>query len=219
VGKGKCAEIDPGEPQRISEAVKRLGLEYVVITSVTRDDLPDGGARQFADTIQAIRASQPGTGVEVLVPDFNRSGLEIVVEAAPAVLGHNMETIPALYRAVRPEADYRWSLQVLRNVKQMQPDMLTKSGMMLGLGEAPEQVVDVMNDLIEAGCDILTLGQYLSPSAKHVPVARYIPPEEFEEYGRIAERLGFKAAVCGPWVRSSHHAARTYRELTSLMRG
>lgn len=218
VAKGQPSAIDPTEPGRIAEAVKKLGLEYVVITSVTRDDLSDGGARHFADTILAIHAERPAVNVEVLTPDFQGSyeALDMVMHAGAAVVGHNVETIPGLYPAVRPKADYQQSLDVLRKAKKIRPDVLTKSGMMLGLGEEPEEVVAVMSDLIETGCDILTLGQYLSPSSKNVPVKRYVPPAEFEEYARIAERIGFKAVVSGPWVRSSHHAARTYHETTLM---
>ena len=204
--------VDPEERKNISEAVRRLALKYVVITSPTRDDLPDGGALHFAETIHDIGSADPGVKIEILIPDFQGSisALKTVLEASPAVLGHNMETVPALYSSVRPEAIYERSLEILVKTKQIRPDILTKSGIMLGLGEERVQIIEVMNDLLVAGCDILTLGQYLRPSIKNLAVSRYVPPDEFNEYKLIAERMGFKAVVAGPSVRSSHHAARTY---------
>jgi lipoyl synthase len=215
VEKGQPVIADSDEPQKIAEAVNRLGLKYVVITSVTRDDLPDGGAAHFADTIRAVHLLQNDVKVEVLIPDFQGSleSLATVVRASPAILGHNLETVPRLYRTVRPKAEYRRSLDILVQAKTIQPDILTKSGIMLGLGEKPEEVESVMNDLRETGCDILTIGQYLSPSSRHAPIERYITPVEFENYALFGENLGFKAVVSGPLVRSSHHAFSTYQKI------
>lgn len=214
VDKGTPKEVDPEEPRNISEAVRRLALKYVVITSPTRDDLPDGGAQHFADTLCAIVAVDPGVKIEVLIPDLRGSGdaLQKVLNASPAVLGHNIETVPAFYSLVRPGAIYKRSLEVLAQTKKICPGILTKSGIMLGFGEKPGDVIEVMNDLVAAGCDILTLGQYLRPSLKNITVSRYIPPDEFDEYKKLAESLGFRAVIAGPRVRSSHHAARTYQE-------
>ena len=214
VDKGMPAIPDHEEPSNISEAVRRLNLSYVVITSPTRDDLPDGGAQHYTDTINAIAASDPAVKIEVLIPDFRGSSdaLQIVLDASPAVIGHNIETVPALYSTVRPGAIYERSLEILAKIKQARPDILTKSGLMLGLGESPLQVIRVLNDLVAAGCDILTLGQYLRPSIENLAVDRYIPPDEFAEYKQLAESLGFKAVISGPNVRSSHHAAGTYYE-------
>jgi lipoic acid synthetase len=189
----------------------------VVITSVTRDDLPDGGAGHFADTLSAIHALNSGVITEILVPDFqgSREALSAVMQAHVDVIGHNMETVPRLYPAIRPRADYGRSLELLKRVREMRMEVLTKSGIMLGLGETFEEVVNVLSDLRKTGCDILTIGQYLSPSPQHVGIERYVTPGEFDHYARTAEQLGFKAVVSGPWVRSSYHAARMYRKAIS----
>jgi lipoic acid synthetase len=209
VPKGRPVPVDEDEPQRIAEAVQRLGLKYAVITSVTRDDLPEGGAAHFARTIRTIRTRVPGAKIEVLVPDFqgDAAALNMIIAASPDVLNHNIETVPDLYDAVRPGADYRRSLNLLGRVKQTAPDITTKSGLMAGLGETPVQVATVLADLRSAGCDMVTIGQYLAPSADHVPVKEYITPAQFAFHQRLAEALGFRHAACGPLVRSSYHAA------------
>jgi lipoic acid synthetase len=216
VKKGHPGAVDADEPEKISEAIKRLGLKYVVITSVTRDDLPDGGASHYGDVLGTIHSSNPRVKTEVLIPDFQNSpeALDIVLRASPDVTGHNLETVPRLYPSIRPKSDYRDSLGLLKKIKDRQPDFLTKSGIMLGLGEKAEEVIKVLKDLREIDCDILTIGQYLSPSSGHASVRRYVPPEEFIQYVRVAERMGFKAVVSGPWVRSSYRAAETYRIAT-----
>jgi lipoic acid synthetase len=208
VGKGKPQPLEPGEPLRVAEAAKSLGLGHVVITSVTRDDLPDGGADHFAQTIAAIRDASPNTTVEVLIPDFggSREAVEAVVRAQPDIINHNVETVPRLYDRARPRADYQRSLRVLESVKALNSDTLTKSGMMLGLGEAEEEILAVMRDLRCVDCDLLTLGQYLSPSEDHVPVARYLPPEEFRELAAKGKAIGFRGIASGPFVRSSYRA-------------
>ncbi len=208
VGKGKPAPPDPEEPERVAEAARRLGLRHVVITSVTRDDLPDGEASHFAATIEAVRHRLPGATVEVLIPDFGGSleALEQVIAAGPEVINHNLETVPRLYPRVRPRADYQRSLGILAWVKRQAPWVITKSGLMVGLGERPEEVENALVDLRRAGCDVVTLGQYLRPSKRELPVAEFIPPERFEEYRRLGEKLGFLAVVAGPLVRSSYRA-------------
>ncbi len=205
--------LDEEEPQRVALAVQQLGLQYVVITSVTRDDLKDGGARHFAETLRAIKEQRLRTLVEILVPDFlgNPSSLDIILSTPPDVLNHNVETIPRLYPRVRPGADYRRSLDLLQRVRSRTPSMLTKSGLMLGLGERKSEVIGVMQDLLDVGCRLLTLGQYLQPSKKHHPVIRYLPPEEFEDYRVLGERMGFMEVASGPFVRSSFRAAQMYR--------
>jgi lipoic acid synthetase len=214
IGKGRPLAVDDREPRHISDAIEKLGLDYVVITSVTRDDLPDGGAGHFSDTIHVIRADHPGVKIEVLIPDFQGSleALLIVLRAYPDVLGHNLETVPGLYSDIRPGADYNRSLEILRKAKEIQPGVLTKSGIMLGLGETAEEVVSVMRDLAGSGCDILTIGQYLRPSLDHAEIERYVTPDEFDDYARIGEGMGLKAVVAGPWVRSSYRAAEIYRQ-------
>ena len=204
---GRPLPPDPGEPERVAEAAARLGLRHVVITSVARDDLPDGGAGHFAATIEAVRRRCPGALVEVLVPDFGGSlaALEEVIAARPDVLNHNVETVPRLYPLVRPRADYRRSLGLLAWAKGA--GLTTKSGLMLGLGETRGEVVAVMQDLRRAGCELLTLGQYLQPTSRQLPVAEYIHPEEFEWYREVGEALGFRAVAAGPLVRSSYRAA------------
>ncbi|MEK7847905.1 MAG: lipoyl synthase [Chloroflexota bacterium] len=209
VASGHPSPPDPAEPERIVEAVRRLGLDYVVLTSVTRDDLPDGGAAHFATTIRALHACWPSLPVEVLVPDFRGClhALHTVVAARPAVLAHNLETVPRLYPAVRPGASFSGSLELLRRAGGMDAGLRTKSGLMLGLGEEGAEVLWAMAQLREAGCHCLTLGQYLQPSPRHHPVVRFVPPEEFEEYRHIAEGMGFRGVASGPLVRSSYHAA------------
>lgn len=212
VDKGGPAPVDPGEPERLADAVFRLGLRHVVVTSVTRDDLADGGAAQFAAVVEALRRRCPDATVELLVPDFGGSeeALDRVAAAGPAVLNHNLETVPRLYPVVRPEADYRRSLGLLSRAKAVAPRMVTKSGLMLGLGERKEEVLAVMADLREAGCDILTLGQYLRPSPAHLPVAEYLHPHRFAALRRAGLDMGFRAVFAGPLVRSSFHAGDIY---------
>ena len=212
VKKGEPLPPDSREPGHIVAAVKELGLGYVVVTSVTRDDLPDGGAAHFARVIKAIRDYDDSIPVEVLIPDFkgSLSALRAVVDASPAVINHNVETVPRLYPGVRPRADYRRSIDLLRQAKMLNRGLVTKSGMMLGLGETREEVLAVMDNLREADCDLLTIGQYLQPSLKHHRVVRYVSPEEFEEYKVIGKEKGFASVVSAPLVRSSYHAAETY---------
>lgn len=205
---------DPGEPARIAGASRDWQLRYVVFTSVTRDDLPDGGAKHFSRVILAIKKALPGAVIEPLVPDFagSRSSLETVLNAGPHVLAHNLETVSRLYPGIRNGADYTRSLELLRRSKSADPRILTKSGLMLGLGETDREIESAMKDLISAGCDMLTLGQYLAPSKKHCPVKRYLAPEEFEEWKMKAKKLGFKAVMSGPLVRSSYRADKLYEE-------
>jgi lipoic acid synthetase len=205
---------DEAEPHHVAQAIKKMELQYVVITSVTRDDLPDGGASHFARTIQAIRAQDQTIKIEVLVPDFNGNlnSLSLVLKECPDVLNHNIETVPRLYPEVRPQADYERSLNILKRSKENYPHLLTKSGFMLGLGETREEVLNLLQDLREVGCDLLTIGQYLQPRIDRLPVVRYIPPEEFEEYKRIGEEMGFKAVASGPFVRSSFHASQMFNQ-------
>ena len=208
VSRGRPEALEDDEPERLAEAAARLGLKHVVITSVTRDDLPDGGADHFYRCVLAVR-ERTGASIEVLTPDFlyNGPALARVVEARPEVFNHNTETVPRLYRSVRgPKSDYAWTLELLRAARRLDADMKTKSGLMLGLGETRDELFDVLADLRDAGCDFLTLGQYLQPSDKHLPVVRYVPPEEFDELGRAARSLGFKKVASGPFVRSSYHA-------------
>ena len=214
VAKGLPEGADPGEPRAVAEAVGRLGLTYAVVTSVTRDDLPDGGASAFAAVIGEIRRRRPGTLIEVLVPDFGgrRASLETVLEARPAVLNHNVETVPRLYPLVRPGADYGRSLALLRRAAAGPSANLAKSGMMLGLGEEREEVIEVMKDLAGAGCRSLTLGQYLQPTRDNLPVARYLEPQEFEDLAAAGRDLGIEGIVAGPLVRSSYRAGKIYRE-------
>lgn len=213
VDKGIPSAVDPGEPERVAEAALRLALRHVVVTSVARDDLADGGAAQFAATVDALRGRCPGTVVELLVPDFGGSeaALARVAAAGPHVLNHNVETVPRLYPEVRPEGDYGRSLRLLRRAKVLLPRILTKSGLMLGLGEREDEVRSVMADLREAGCDILTLGQYLRPSPGHRPVSEYLHPRRFAALRRAGLAMGFRAVFAGPLVRSSFHAGDVYR--------
>jgi len=189
-----------------------LKLQYVVLTSVTRDDLQDGGASHYAKAIRAIRDQDSGVKIEVLIPDFkgDRSALSTVLRERPDVLNHNVETIPRLYPQVRPQADYRRSLELLKWVKEIEPSLLTKSGFMLGLGETQEEVLNLLTNLREVGCDFLTIGQYLQPRSDRLPVVRYVPPEEFEEYRQIAQGMGFKGVASGPFVRSSFNASQMF---------
>ncbi len=205
---------DPEEAERVAEAVELLGLRYAVVTSVTRDDLADGGASFFAGTISAIRARSQKTLVEVLIPDLqgSRQALEMILTAGPDVLNHNIETVAALYPEVRPQAEYKRSLLLLRRAKKIKPQIPTKSGIMLGFGETHQELVQTWHDLLESGCDILTMGQYLQPSADHLPVKRFLPPEEFAELEKEALDLGFSGVASGPFVRSSYQAQRLYRQ-------
>lgn len=209
VSSGPTSPPDPAEPGRIVEAVRRLGLAYAVLTSVTRDDLPDGGAGHFAAALQALHDYSPWLPVEVLVPDFQGSAgaLTTVLAARPTVLSHNLETVPRLYPRVRPGASFSRSLELLRRAGEAAPGVFTKSGLMLGLGEERAEVLRAMTRLREVGCHLLTLGQYLRPSPQHHPVVRFVPPEEFEEYRGIGEGMGFRGVASGPLVRSSYHAA------------
>ncbi len=200
--------MNSDEPKRVAEAVKKLGLEYAVITSVTRDDLSDGGASRFSQTVQEIRNLVPNCKVELLIPDFLGSfkSLKMVLDGKPDVLNHNLETVKRLYPQVRKGADYQRSLNLLRMAKNYDQDLITKSGIMLGLGEGWEEIVNLMKDLRNVGCDLLTIGQYLSPSREHLPVLKYYHPDEFVELKRTGERMGFFHVESGPLVRSSYQA-------------
>lgn len=201
--------LEEDEPQRVAEAVRRLGLKHVVITAVARDDLKDGGANHFARTIQAIRQMDPSIVIEVLVPDFHAQDwcIQIVLDAGPDIFNHNLETVERLTPLVRSRAKYRTSLRVLKRARDLSPEIVTKSGLMLGLGEDELELFQAMDDLREAGCEVLTLGQYLRPTPKHLPVVEYIEPERFRNYGDIARAKGFRHVASGPLVRSSYHAA------------
>jgi lipoic acid synthetase len=204
---------DPGEPDRVAEAAARLGLRYVVLTAVARDDLPDGGAAQFASTLRALRRRLPTARLEVLTPDFRADPAAIreVLSGRPDVYNHNVETVPRLFGAVRPQGRYQWGLEVLREVKRRRPRQITKSGLMLGLGETDAEIGSVLVDLRRAGVDVVTLGQYLRPTREHLPVARYVPPEGFAALGAQARRLGFPTVYSGVFVRSSFNAEEVYR--------
>ncbi len=203
---------DPAEPGRVADAVKNMGLEYAVITSVTRDDLPDGGAQFFAQTVHEIHNALPDAQAEVLIPDFqgNADALQTVLDSGIAVLNHNLETVPRLYPSVRPEAIYRRSLDLLSQAKKYNAAIATKSGLMLGLGETSDEIRRTLEDLRNSGCDLLTLGQYLQPSASHLPVERFIHPDEFEMWRQTALEMGFAAVASGPFVRSSYHAKELF---------
>ncbi len=207
VKRGRPGAVALDEPERLAEACFRLGLRHVVITSVTRDDLPDGGAEHFARCVEAVR-SRTGATIEVLTPDFDGrpEPIDRVLAARPEVFNHNVETVARLQRRVRRKSRYEVSLAVLQYAKRSRPETLTKSGLMLGLGETTEEVIETMADLRSIGCDFLTIGQYLQPSAEHLPVERYLPPAEFDELGRIGRELGFRDVASGPFVRSSYHA-------------
>lgn len=217
VAKGQPQPLDTDEPERVAQAVEALNLRYSVITSVTRDDAPDGGAAIFAETIRAIRRRVPRCKVEVLIPDFQGSdeALRIVMDARPDVLNHNLETVPRLYSTARPGADYERSLRLLRRAKEMSPGALTKTGLMLGLGEMLDEIRAVMSGLVAVRCDLLTLGQYLQPSRAHLPIERYVPPEEFASLAREGEAMGLKHVEAGPLVRSSYHAREQVEDLTT----
>jgi lipoic acid synthetase len=217
VKRGRPVAVDAGEPERVAEAAAQLGLKHLVVTSVTRDDLPDGGARHFAATVQAARRRSPGITIEVLIPDFggSQNALETVLAAGPDILNHNLETVSELYTRVRPGADYRRSLGVLAWTKAHAPQVATKSGLMLGLGENTAAVLRTLYDLRQARCDLLTLGQYLQPADRQLPVDRYVPPAEFAAYQARAESLGFRGVAAGPLVRSSHRAEALWQETVS----
>lgn len=206
---------DPDEPVRLASAVMKLGLAHVVVTSVTRDDLPDGGAGHYAAVVDALRRLCPGVRVEVLVPDFlgSEESLSVVLKSSPDIFAHNVETVPRLYRAVRRGADYARSLALLRRAKSLAPDIVVKSGFMLGLGETAEEIESVLRDLAAAGCDMVTIGQYLAPSLAHTPVERYASREEFEGWKEKAIGMGFKSAASGPLVRSSYKAPFFFGEV------
>jgi lipoic acid synthetase len=209
VGHGKPRPPDPDEPRHLAETLTALGLKYVVITSVDRDDLKDGGARHFSDCIRASRAASPGTRIEILTPDFRGRldfALDILAAEPPDVMNHNLETVPRLYRACRPGADYANSLRLLKRFKECCPTVPTKSGIMLGLGETDTEVLEVLRDLRSHGVDMLTIGQYLQPSDHHLPVERFVTPDQFAEFERIAREMGFLSVASGPMVRSSYHA-------------
>lgn len=212
VSRGPAGPPDREEPERVAEAAQHLRLGYVVVTSVTRDDLPDGGAALFARTVKAIRNRMPGVPVEVLIPDFQGGvgALRTVVDSRPDVVNHNLETVPRLYGTVRPGAVYLRSLGLLKQVKHLGPGIVTKSGLMLGLGETSEEIRETLADLLQAGCRLMTLGQYLQPSGAHLPVARYVPPEEFDAWRETALEMGFAGVASGPFVRSSYQARELY---------
>lgn len=209
VGFGRPNALDPDEPAHLAESVDNMGLNYVVITSVDRDDLPDGGAEHFAQCIRAVRQRTPNTKVEILTPDFRPcpdTAMQILHDTPPDVFNHNIETVPELYKHIRPGARYQHSLDLLKNYKEKCPDVSTKSGIMVGLGETFEQVISTLEDLRAHDVNMLTIGQYLQPSKHHAPVDRYVHPDEFREYARIAKELGFTSVASGPMVRSSYHA-------------
>ena len=207
--------LDASEPEHVGQATAKLGLAHIVVTSVDRDDLADGGAQHFAQTISAIRTHAPGTTIEILTPDFLRKdgAVEVVVAAKPDVFNHNLETVPRLYPTIRPGARYFQSLRLLHRVKEMEPGLFTKSGLMVGLGETREEVYQVMDDLRAADVDFLTIGQYLRPTPRHAPVDRYVTPDEFEEYRRLALARGFLMVASSPLTRSSYHADRDFETL------
>ncbi|HEY9646872.1 MAG TPA: lipoyl synthase [Chroococcidiopsis sp.] len=204
----KPKALDPTEPERLAEAVRRMNLNHVVITSVNRDDLPDGGAQQFVNCLDAVRRVSPQTTIEVLIPDLcsNWDALALILAAQPDVLNHNTETVPRLYRRVRPQGDYGRSLELLRRAREIAPWVYTKSGIMAGLGETDEEVQQVMRDLRTVDCDILTIGQYLQPSQKHLGVSEFVTPEQFDRWRSLGEEMGFLQVVSSPLTRSSYHA-------------
>ena len=216
VTSGKPLGLDMQEPERLARTVERLGLRYVVITSVNRDDLPDGGASIFAQCVLKTRERSPSTKIETLIPDFRENGLKTMVKARPDVLNHNIETVRRVFHDVRPKGDYDYSLDLLRQVKQMDPHMPTKSGMMVGLGETWDEVMETMDDLCAVDCDLLTVGQYLRPSQKHAPVSRFYTPQEFANITKEGMRRGFKHVAAGPLVRSSYHAEDQYSAASAL---
>ena len=214
VSPGLPEPLDLGEPVRIARAIRKMGLTYAVLTSVTRDDLADGGASHFRETVEAVCQENPMTRIECLIPDFQGSekALNLLAESRPVVINHNLETVPRLYAEVRPGANYRRSLSIFWSLKQNFPAGFTKSGIMLGLGEQEKEILALLQDLRERGCTLLTIGQYLQPGPGHYPVKRYIMPEEFEAWGTEALKMGFKAVASGPWVRSSFRAAKLYEQ-------
>ena len=221
VATGRPDALDAFEPARVAEAVRKLGLNHVVVTSVDRDDLADGGAKHFAQTIRAIRRKCPNMTIEVLTPDFLKcddSALEMVIKAKPDVFNHNLETVPSLYPKVRPGARYFHSLRLLQRVKEMAPDMFTKSGLMVGLGETYRQVLQVMDDMRTADVDFLTIGQYLQPTPKHHAIADFIPPETFTAYEKIAYAKGFLMVSASPLTRSSYHASEDFAQMQAVRR-
>lgn len=215
VSHGELKKVDPNEPQNVAKAALELGLRHVVITSVTRDDIEDGGASHFSEVIRAIKVGDKRLVVEVLIPDFQGSteALNKVIEAKPDIINHNIETVPRLYSSVRPMAIYERSLELLNNVKNLDKNIFTKSGIMVGLGEKEEEVIETLKDLRDAGCDFITIGQYLAPSAAHHPVVEYIHPSIFEKYKEEALKLGFLFAASGPFVRSSYNAAEAMESI------
>ena len=215
VCKGRPTPVDPMEPENIATAARQLGLRHTVITSVTRDDLPDGGAAHFAECIRALKERMPDSTVEVLIPDFRGSlaALQTVMDARPEIINHNIETVPRLYPAVRPMAKYERSLELLERVKRQGGGIYSKTGIMVGLGETEDEVLSAMDDLIAVGCDILTIGQYLQPSREHIAVAEFIHPDQFEKYRRIGLEKGFKYVASGPFVRSSYNAIEGMEEM------
>ena len=219
VASGRPASLDLNEPLRVAEAVNRMGLRHVVVTSVDRDDLSDGGAGIFASTIQEIRGRSPGCTIEVLIPDFRGSdaALQVVVDAAPEILNHNIETVPRLYRRARSGGNYARSLSLLEKAKNWRPQMLTKTGLMLGLGETVDEVTFVMRDVVQAGVSILTLGQYLQPTSRHLPVDRYYHPDEFRDLKALGESFGLEHVEAGPLVRSSYQADRQFEAARSSL--
>ncbi len=209
VAHGRPNPLNENEPIELAEAIAEMGLNYVVVTSVDRDDLRDGGADHFARCIAETRRLNPGIKVEVLVPDFRGRGdvaIDILTRTRPDVFNHNLETIPRLYRQARPGSDYQWSLDLLKKYKEMAPEVLTKSGIMVGIGETREEVIQVMEDMYAHNIDMVTIGQYLQPSRDHLPVERFLHPDEFDEFARIGEDMGFRHVASGPMVRSSYHA-------------
>jgi len=221
VATGMPNPLDPGEPVRVGQAVKAMGLKHVVITSVDRDDLPDGGAAHFAATVAAIRTVAPSTTIEILTPDFLRKPIaaaEMVIDARPDVFNHNLETVPRLYLSIRPGARYYHSLRLLERVKERAPELFTKSGLMVGLGESKQEVMQVMDDMRSAGVDFITIGQYLQPTRKHAAIDRFAPPEEFNALETIARAKGFLMVSASPLTRSSHHAGEDFARLQAARR-
>lgn len=215
VDSGRPLPLDPTEPDRVARAAQEMNLDHVVITSVTRDDLPDGGAEHIANTLEAVKSLSPQATVEALIPDFqgHLPALWRVLEARPDVLNHNVETVPRLYPMVRPQASFERSLSLLAAVKERKDRVRTKSGIMVGIGETDEEVLDVLHRLRDVRCDMMTVGQYLAPSASHLPVQRYVSPEQFEAFKRHGERLGIPCVVAGPFVRSSWHAGEVFQSM------
>lgn len=220
IATGRPAPLDWLEPERVARAVQRMDLRHAVITSVNRDERPDGGAPIFAMLIKRIRELQPGCSIEVLIPDFkgSRQALKIVMDARPEILNHNVETVPRLFKKVQPQDDYSWAQATLTNAKELDPDVLTKSGIMLGLGETMEEVKTTMRDMRSWGVDIITIGQYLQPSKKHLPIEKYYTIEDFEHLKDFGEQIGFRWVESGPLVRSSYHAEKQVRALSTVHR-